>query len=86
MVNFARADSESRSGVQAGSHTTRTSTVSTPSSAHSASGMAADMLATNGHQPVVGIRSTSTCAPTWRTSSTTPMSTIETPRSWQQGS
>ena len=62
MVSFARADSESRSGVQAGSQTTFTSTVSTPSSASSASGMAADMLATNGHQPVVGIRSTSTCA------------------------
>ena len=63
MVSFARADSESRSGVQAGSQTTLTSTVSTPSSAISASGIAADMLATNGHQPVVGIRSTSTCAP-----------------------
>ena len=48
--------------------------------------MAVDIDATNGHQPVVRTRSTSTCAPSRRTSSTTPMSTIEIPRSAQQGS
>ena len=44
------------------------------------------MLATNGHQPVVGTRSTLTCAPSRRTSSTTPMSTMLMPRSAQHGS
>ena len=63
MVSFARADSDSRSCVQTGSQTTLTSTVSTPSSAFSRSGIAVDMFATNGHQPVVGTRSTSTWPP-----------------------
>ena len=45
-----------------------------------------DIEATNGHQPVVRTRSTATCEPSTRTSSTTPMSTIEMPRSAQQGS
>ena len=48
--------------------------------------MADDMVATNGHHPVVRTRSTSTCAPSTRTSSTTPMSTMLMPRSAQQGS
>ena len=43
-------------------------------------------VATNGHQPVVSTRSTSTCEPCWRTSSTTPMSTMLMPRSAQHGS
>ena len=72
--------------VQTGSQTTFTSTVSTPSIAFSASGMAVDIETTNGHQPVVSTRSTSTWPPSTRTSSTTPMSTIEIPRSAQQGS
>src|SRR4051812_29300284 len=86
IVSFSRADSESRSMVQTGSHTTCTSTVSTPSTDFSASGIVLDIDATNGHQPVVSTRSTATCDPATRTSSTTPMSTIEMPRSAQQGS
>ena len=52
----------------------------------SRSGIALDIEATNGHQPVVRTRSTSTWAPSTRTSSTTPMSTMLMPRSAQHGS
>ena len=72
--------------VQTGSQTTFTSTLSTPSRRLRRSGIALDIDATNGHQPVVRTRSTSTCEPSRRTSSTTPMSTIEIPRSAQHGS
>ena len=58
ISSFSRAESDSRSGVQTGSQTTSTSTLSTPSRSRSRAGIMSDIEATNGHQPVVRTMST----------------------------